>query len=533
MNDQHGVGDAGDVTVSIPDGAPQAPQAPRPARSPAAAALLNLTGLVLGYAYLRAWWRFGPYLAGAVALVVVALLTQAAETPWAWQALAGIWLGWTALDAWLLARRGPRLRGPRQLVPVGIAVVLVAAVVAGYMTYTWAGGRAYDAGVAAQSRGDCDQASAEFALVTGVYELTFSPDIRAADVRLEQCDEFTTAAEERRTGAFDDAVARYRAFRQQYPRTELVPFVTRELLATFGQWADARRAAGDLSAAIEVYRDALTEPDAPAAFREKLAATSLDRAVAARTGMPAVGAVQAASQDLLTIAREFGDAPAAAQVHQAFADTYVAATPAVAEQRWCDALPVLDYLVTLPDPETGGIPGRAGVDRARSLFECGLANYRSGDTDGSLARLDQFLRDYPNDPGQAQARSAVVAATIAQAKGVPPPPLPGPLAGDSPGSIPYQFFNLSPYEVRLLVNGPTTHEVVIPPCPQCPASYPIDLDQSCPERFGKPSVTLRLRPGVYDDLAFAPSEPDIDESEVETTTLQPGYEYWGCYYVGP
>jgi hypothetical protein len=229
------------------------------------------------------------------------------------------------------------------------------------------------------------------------------------------------------------------------------------------------------------------------------------------------------------VAREFGDTTSAAQVPQAFTDTYVDANIAVAELRFCDALPVLDYFVGLPDPEVATVVATAHGDRARSLYECGLATYRGGDAGTSLDRLEEFVAAYPNDPGVPQARSAIVVATISEAKTAPLPPLPAPLGGNSPGSIEYEFHNDSPYDVRVLVTGPTTHEVVVPACPQCRANYP-DQASGCPNREGLPSATLRLRPGVYDDLVFAPAQPDINR-HVDTTTLESNFTYSSCYFV--
>jgi hypothetical protein len=212
-------------------------------------------------------------------------------------------------------------------------------------------------------------------------------------------------------------------------------------------------------------------------------------------------------------------------------DTYNAATATLAAQRWCDALPVVNYFVTLPDTETAGIVGRAHADRARSLYECGLAGYRAGDAAGTRDRLDTFIAEYPNDPGILQARSAVVAATIAQERRAPLPPLTGPLSGNSAGPISFDFVNVSPYEVRVLINGPTTHEVILPPCTDCPATYPVE--PNCDDvRAGRPTITLGLQPGAYDRLAYAPASPDIDRS-LETAVLSGDYFYWSCFSVTP
>ncbi|OLT13932.1 hypothetical protein BJF78_20810 [Pseudonocardia sp. CNS-139] len=336
------------------------------------------------------------------------------------------------------------------------------------------------------------------------------------------------AAAERDAGDYAAAVGRYRLFRGVYPGTELVPFVTTELYGTFADWGRAGRDSGDYSGAIRVYEDALTEPDAPGSVRVELAATYLERAADTRAEATGLPGYQAAVTDALTVADEFGDTPSAALVPVSLADTYAAAAAPVAQQRFCDAIPALDYFVGLTHPAAAAVVGTANADRARSLLECGLGRYRGGDGAGSLQALEPFVAAYPNDPGILQARSAVVAATIAGAKGAPLPPLPGPLAGDNVGPVAYTIYNDSPYEVRVLLNGPTTHEVVIPPCPDCGTGYAVP-PPDCPSRPGLPSVTLRLLVGVYDDLAFSPSQPDVDEV-VDTNTFEPGFDYSACYY---
>lgn len=69
---------------------------PQPARS----ALLNLTGLGLGYVYLGRRRRQVLHLLITVALVVIAFVTGAAALPWLWVVVAVCWLGWMAVDGW-------------------------------------------------------------------------------------------------------------------------------------------------------------------------------------------------------------------------------------------------------------------------------------------------------------------------------------------------------------------------------------------------------------------------------------------------
>ncbi|MGH3586302.1 MAG: tetratricopeptide repeat protein, partial [Pseudonocardia sp.] len=178
---------------------------------------------------------------------------------------------------------------------------------------------------------------------------------------------------------------------------------------------------------------------------------------------------------------------------QTVLDTFAQANVAVAEGRFCDALPVLDFAVTLP--EAAGVAPVAHADRAHALSECGLANFRAGNLTGASTRFETLVTEYPNDPGVAQARSALIAAEVGRRASVPMA-LPAPI--DAAGSEPVVLYNAVASEVHVLLTGPTAHEITLPACVGCPAVY--ERDQSCPGSAGKPSTTLQMRPGTYSVL---------------------------------
>jgi hypothetical protein len=108
---------------------------PRWWRSAPAAALLNLTGLGLGYLYLGYRWRV----------------------------LAATVLAGAALDAWRLARTGPREPSPDRadrIRPVAVALAAVVAVVGAYLGYGAAGRSVYADALSAQARAGCPAAIA-------------------------------------------------------------------------------------------------------------------------------------------------------------------------------------------------------------------------------------------------------------------------------------------------------------------------------------------------------------------------------------
>lgn len=506
-------------------------------RSPVAAALLNLTGLGLGYAYLQRWRRAAIHVAGSTVLVGAAFATDAASLPWLWRALAVAWLGWMAFDAWWLARHQPRLQGAQQLVPSAVGVVLVAAIVGGYLLYGAAGRSVYAEGTAAQARADCATAMMKYDTVTGPYELTLSRNVPSAAQHRAECTAFEAASRAEADGAYADAVSRYQDYRRTYPATALLPFAHENLKRSYAAWAGSLRRAQDYPAAIRVYRDLLVESGSgpgAAQVRGDLAATYLEQAEAARASLTASSPAQrveltrTAVDALLVIQRELGNTASAAKVPQALVDAYTAANSPFAEQKFCDALPVLAYFVTLSGPETADVVGTANSDRPKAMLECGLGKYRDADYPGAIEELDKLATAYPDSPLVAQARSAIIAARVAIEKvDGPPPVLPAPLGGNSPGNIELIFYNDNPLEARILVAGPTAHEITVPGCAGCPAEYAAG-DKGCPTFAGKPSATLRLRPGSYD--VFSSHRADTNK-RISTQTLTSGYHYTICVYI--
>lgn len=300
--------------------------------------------------------------------------------------------------------------------------------------------------------------------MTGPFELTLSRDVPAAATNRDQCVAFAAAERAERDNLFSDAVTRYLNHRRTYPSSTLAPFVHQYLKRTYSTWAGMLRRAGEHTKGIEVYRALLTEtgvePDAER-VREDLAQTHLELAAEARDQLPTaepearVTRARTAVDALLVVRRELGDTTAAQTVPQAVVDTYTAANSLFTEQRFCDALPVLDYFVTVPDADTAGVVGAANADRAVAMLECGLAAYRGGDFRTAIDRLTAMATAYPEHPGTAQARSAVIAANVALFKEGTPPVLPAPLGDNAPGSISVTFYNNAPREALVRITGPT------------------------------------------------------------------------------
>ena len=448
--------------------------APRPAPSPLATALFNLTGLSIGYAVLGRWVRFGAYLAVSAVLVAVALATDAASLPWLWGPVAVLWVGWQAVDGWRCAARD-RAGRPSATLPLLLAVASLVVVAAGHVGYGLAGRAEFADARAAQVRADCRAAAAGFATVDGVYELTLSRVVVDARRGADGSRDLDAALAAAGSGRADESITRLRGFRASYPDSVLSPFVAEELAA--GLLRRATSSLPRLRTASEPERAALAS---------------------------------AAVEDLTALRRETGTTSSAPQVAAALRDTYAAAVAPMTAGRNCEVLPVLDRLTAVSRTDGAEIATRADADRPKALLACGRERYRAADHAGVTAALETLVARYPSDPGVPAARSLLIANRVAAAKtGGPAPGVPAPLGAEPPGTVDVVFYNGTRSEIRVLLAGSTAHEFVQPPCTTCPATPP--TADPCANAQGQPPARLRLGPGDFDVLTLSTgsSRPDV------------------------
>jgi TolA-binding protein len=467
------------------DYAPAPPPKPAgPPKSVAGAALLNLTGLGLGYAYLRNRGLLIVALVVTAAMVTVGFLSDAATQPWVWR---GVALGWLVVlgahAAFLASRRAP---GAAQRKPVLAGAAAVALLVAGYAGYGIAGASTYDRGVTAQTNGDCAAATAAFDTVTGLFELTLSADVLEAQDRAKECAAYENAFATQKRGDYPAAITLYNDFGKIYPASVLAKHVHTNL-------ADAHFAM---------------------ATSWKPPVTPVDAEISVNT--------------LLMLRREFGDTDAAKKAPKAIADMFAESTKPYAQGKFCDSLTVLAYFAGL-EPSSAGekVVADANAYRARSLYECGLSQAGQNLYSQAINTLQTFLTTYPNDGGVPQAKSAFIAAKVSYAAQVDLP-VPPPLGGNDPGSIPVTFYNDSNAPLTILVAGPTAHEITIPACPACPESYPENDPAACKDTNGRTSVTMHLTPNTY---YYTTDDPEKNKQATSSVTAQAGFEYWQCVYA--
>lgn len=511
------------------------PPVPRgPARWPLAVALLNLTGLALGYAYLARRVRLALSLALTVALVVTAFLTDAAGQPWLWRGVFVGWLVLMALEGWWLARRHPGSAAAPRTRPTLVATGAVVAVGVAYGLYVLAGNQVFASAERAKAGGDCAGAVSSYNRVTGMFELTLSAKVAAAAAGRTECESFQRALARQEGGDFDAAITGYLDFLTAHPGTSLEKAANDRLQATYLSQARKLRAAAEHTEATVVYRELLKRyPDGvfAAQARPELADTYLDEAAAYRAkfaspgGSSSTGPVRFAMESYLTVQRDFADTAAAAKVPAAMAETFNEAMRPFVEQKYCEALPLLDYFVGLP--AATGVVDIAHGHRVQAQYQCGVAVYGQRDFEAAIDHFEALTKAYPGHALDAAAQAGLIAARIARAGPATIPPLPPPLTGDSPGSNPVTIYNDSPFELEILIAGATAHRVVVPACSRCKADYP--EAEGCSDLEGKPSYTLRLSPGTY-QLATRYLDEVLGPLSLETFEVRGGYWLTTCLY---
>ena len=237
-------------------------------RWPPAVALLNLTGLGLGYLFMKRWVRWLIHLLLTVGLFTTAFLTNGARSPKLWVAVFCLWLLWMAFDGWRQARRlaraAPTGSSDRRWLPVAVAVLVLALEAVGLWGYTALGRRAFTQAMDAYRDGDCRTAIQRFHRVTTLYELTLSPNVAAADAGITECSLLVFAENARGKDEYAQAVDGYGTHLSLYPDSLLVVFSRESLAETYGDWASALRQTKKYETAIEKYQVVLSDyPETP------------------------------------------------------------------------------------------------------------------------------------------------------------------------------------------------------------------------------------------------------------------------------
>lgn len=532
-SDRHATGPDDDTTPDrfgppppmpppLPPYPPHTPHSPKTGNrlTPLAVALLNLTGLGLGFVLIRRWYPAVLCCAATAALLFFALPADVDGIP------GGVliaYLAFLAVAAAAGAHRAtsatgatststPRLRGP---LAVGLGVVLLAVPAGAAFAYEGARDEAVeqmlldrldraDRIVAGLSGEPFDGAAGtRYAKAMDLYRglADDHPGSRAADRLPESLDAYyKTVAAPYAAKKYCDAISPLKHLRT-VPAT-----LGKDRLGPLATWPDGRLA------------------------------TSLYECGAAGIGR------SAADGPLGELLRTFPGSDQAAKVEPALR---AAITAREADLKGSEPCPAVDELRAI-GATASGLPGtgadagidagidvdslRGATDRAveRGVYACGLDEFRDDRFADAARTMKDFAAKYPANKKHRRAEDIAVAAEIAGVRPSAGRHLP-PARHARGGAVDFVVANLGPGELELLYTGPTTGRVKLKDCTSCRifADKP-QGDKACRAGVSTyPRTTLRLPAGEYHFLYKRATVSD----RAEGARLSTSYRYTDCSFV--
>ncbi|MFG2505774.1 hypothetical protein ACGFOW_09740 [Streptomyces rubiginosohelvolus] len=512
-----GYGSGGDGAVPPPPSrapsvGPPPPGAPLRA---AAAALLNLTGLGLGYALLGRWGRAAVCWAATAVLLWVALPADPDGVP------AGVLVGYllvlvlAAVDGGRIARRSAVGGAWRPGLAVGLGVVLLAVPAGGAVVYGSAR----------------DEAREQMLLE-----------------RLESGDERVATASgqpfEAAKGEYGKALDVYRALGEDHPGSRAAKLVPDRLKAYYdavsAPYAKKRHceAVAPLtylrtlpdSVDKEVLGELAAWPDTPLA--ESLYACGVSRLGGAGSGSGGGG-----DTELGELLRTFPESASARRVAPAIDERIKDQVTALKGAEPCMATEVLRGLGAtasrLPDDSVKKLSADADEGVVDGVYACGVDQFEDGKFGAARTTLTDFARTYKGDGRVRQARDIAIAAEIADdrpaaGKRLPPSKRPG------GARMELVISNDAPNTVKVLYTGPVTGTVTLRACAGCERYSASEGPRRACQASGRnyPKARLQLPAGEYHFLyKHGTGATARVDSYSSGTRVQPGYTYTSCTYV--
>ncbi|MFF2224885.1 hypothetical protein ACFVV7_16365 [Streptomyces globisporus] len=516
-----GYGSGGDGTVPPPPSHAPSVGPPPPGASlrTAAAALLNLTGLGLGYALLGRWGRAAVCWAATAVLLWVALPADPDGVP------AGVLVGYllvlvlAAVDGGRIARRSAVGGAWRPGLAVGLGVVLLAVPAGGAVVYGSARDEAReqmllerleagDERVATASGQPFEAAKSEYGKALDVYRALGEdhPGSRAAKLVPD------------RLKAYYDAVSAPYAKKRH---CEAVAPLT--YLRTLPDSVD-RKVLGELAA----------WPDTPLA--ESLYACGVSRLGGAGSSSGSSGGGDGGAE-LGQLLRTFPESASARRVAPAIDERIKDQITALKGAEPCAATEVLRGLGAtasrLPDDSVKKLRADADEGVVDGVYACGVDQFEDGKFGAARTTLTDFARTYKSDGRVRQARNIAIAAEIADdrpaaGKRLPPSKRPG------GARMELVISNDAPNTVEVLYTGPVTGTVTLRACAGCERYSASEGPRRACKAGGRNyrKARLQLPAGEYHFLyKHGTGATARVDSYSSGTRVQPGYTYTSCTYV--
>ncbi|THA73428.1 hypothetical protein E6R60_24390 [Streptomyces sp. A0642] len=483
-----------------------------------AVALLNLTGLGLGYVLMGRWLR--AILCGVATGWMLFAALPADPDGVSGGLVAGylLVLAVAALDGAWTARRAA-VGGSWRPVVAACAGLVLLAVPAGGAVY-------YDS----------------------------ARDEAVEQMLLDRLDEGDRAVETASAKSFDagrtdyrSALAVYRELGEDHPGSRAGKLVPGRLDAFYKAIAAPYRQKKHCEA-IEPLTYLRSVPDSiDAALLGKLARYPdeplADSMYACGVSQLRDGTAELSGGALGELLRTFPGSPQAGKVGSAVSEEITARTDAVRGSDPCAATEDLRQLrssvAALQDKDISALALTADGGIRNGVYACGLDEFKDKQFEEARKTLTGFADTYRKDERRARAKDIAIAAEIADTRAAAGKRLP---PAHAPGGSRMELVisNDAPDGVEVLYTGPVTGRVDIKGCGSCtPYSWSLGALRAC-KAAGKsyPQVTLRLPAGEYHFLykhRVGSGGSGITGAGVSSyadgSTIQPGYRYTGCTYV--
>ncbi|MDX5566235.1 hypothetical protein PYK79_26940 [Streptomyces sp. ID05-04B] len=499
---------------------PPMPTAPPPAAADGvravAVAVLNLSGLGLGYALTRRWVLTALCWAATAALLLVALPADPDGVPGLALVLYGVFLVAVAAHGARVGLRTP-LTGLRNApLALGLGLLLLVAPAGGAVLYDGARDEAIqqmlldrldEANRLVQTAGErpFDSAQADYRKALAAYAdlQADHPGSRAADrVPAQMKTFYKTVGASYDQGDHCAATAPLKFLRtvpKSLPETDLADLKT---------WPDDRLA----TSLYECASTSLTAGEAgwTGQFGELL--TTFPSSAQAAKVEPAVAAAVARTQKDLA-----GAEPCSAVERLSTLSTQIDGLPA---ERTTFAVALdKDAAQATASADTGA-------------YNCGVDQYRDGDFKSAQTTMTEYASGHKSAGNAALAKKIAIAAEIAQTVPAAGKKLPTTRSG---GDISVTVQNDSPDQITVLYTGPVTGSFTLKGCGNCKA-YSLANTLSpgfkpCSNSSKKyPERTISLPVGTTFFL-HKPMSGSLDTPASDTAKLESGYIYTECAYT--
>ncbi|MGW1003713.1 hypothetical protein [Streptomyces sp. NPDC002520] len=508
-------GPQGFAVPPIPPMPSTPPPAPPDGLRAAAVAVLNLSGLGLGYALVRRWVPMAACWAATVALLFVALPADADGVPGTALTVYVVLVLLAAVHGAIVALRTRLIWPGRAPLALLLGVLLLAVPAGGVVWYDDAHEEAVqqalldrleraDDLVAKGGRHRFATARADYRKALDVYREIAADHSgsRAADrIPDRMRTYYTTVGAAYGHKDYCEAVEPL-TFLRTVPRT-----MPKKQLGSLTRWPDDRLATSLYECGSEGLNGG--RADWVSHFGDLLG--TFPRSASAGKVAPAVdAAVRNTEKDV------DGDQPCTAVERLRDLNTRITDLSASAGSTKGDLVKSAD---------------RAARSGDAGEYACGVDQYRDGDFDAAQKTMEQYVSDNKNGRNRERAKKIAIGAEVAQTLPAAGKKLPTTASG---GSISVTVKNDSPDDVTVLYTGPVTGSFTLKGCGSCKAYSLSDTlrigFKPCSSGKNYPQRTLSLPVGttyfVHKSHRGSAATPASDTAE-----LRSGYIYTECAYT--